>query len=353
MSLEQICAKIGDLDQASGELAKQRLERLTKPPGSLGRLETLVIQLAEITGQPLPRIFPPGIAVFAGDHGIVAEGVSAFPQEVTGQMVRNFAAGGAAINVFARQIGAKLDITDVGTAADLSEVEGVRQRKVREGTGNFAREDAMSRQEAVEAIAAGIESAARLIEEGAECIIPGEMGIGNTTSSTAIAAVITGRSTEELTGAGTGLNPDARKRKAALIQRALEARKPDPADALDIISKIGGLEIAAMTGAILAAAARRKPVLLDGFICGVAAVLAVKLASGVRGYLIAGHRSQEPGHEAVLEWLGLEPLLDLQLRLGEGSGAAVAYPLLESAVRMLAEMATFESAGISGASSPS
>ncbi len=347
--LTDICARISSLNPESAKLARQRLDRLTKPPGSLGRLEDVVLQLAGITGQPLPQVFPPGIAVFAGDHGIVAEGVSAFPQEVTGQMVRNFVAGGAAINVFARQHSALLEVVDVGTAADLSDVQGIQHRRVREGTGNMLQEDAMSRQQAIEAIEAGIESANKLIQAGARCIIPGEMGIGNTTSSTAITAVITGRSVEQLTGTGTGISAEAKKHKAALIQRAIEERKPNAEDALDVLCKVGGLEIAAMTGAILAAAAHRVPVLLDGFICGAATMLAVRLAGGVRDYLIAGHRSQEPGHQAVLDWLELEPLLDMNLRLGEGSGAAVAFPLLESAVRMLAEMATFDSAGVSDA----
>lgn len=347
--LDEIRSQIRELDLSSGIQARQRLDRLTKPPGSLGRLEEIVIQLAQITGQVQPQVSPPGITVFAGDHGVVAEGVSAFPQEVTGQMVLNFIAGGAAINVFARHIGARMDIVDVGVAADLTHVQGVRNRRIRQGTGNMLHENAMSREQALEAIAAGMESAVRLIEAGARSILPGEMGIGNTTSSTAIAAVITGRSVEDLTGSGTGITPDTIKHKAALIQRAIEARKPDRTDALDILCKVGGLEIAAMTGSILAAASRRIPVLLDGFICSVAAMLAVRLADGVRGYLIAGHRSQEPGHQAVLEWLELEPLLDLQMRLGEGSGAAVAFPLLESAVRMMAEMATFDSAGVSDA----
>lgn len=333
-------------DEAAAEQASQHIDQLTKPLGSLGRLEALAIELAAITGQAFPAVSPPGVIVFAADHGVAAEGVSAYPQEVTVQMVANMANGGAGINVFARQIGALQRIVDVGVKAEV-DAPGVQNRRIRAGSGNFLREQAMTHEEAKHAVEAGIESADAIIEEGARLLIVGEVGIGNTTASSAVLAALTGADPEEIVGRGTGLTDEGWQRKKEVVRNALALHRPDPTQPLDVLAKVGGLEIGAMAGAILAAAARRVPVLLDGFIAGVAALLAVRLCPNAADYLIAGHRSQEPGHAYVLKILEKEPLLDLQLRLGEGTGAALAYPLVEAASRMLKEMATFASAGVS------
>lgn len=325
------------------------IDTLTKPQGSLGRLEELAIELAQITGTSFPTVTPPGVIVFAADHGIAAEGVSAFPQEVTTQMVLNFLQGGAAINVFARHIGALFSIVDIGVAHDV-EGEGLIQRKIRYGTANFLIEDAMSKAEAVQALEVGIEAAEQIIEQGAKCLILGEMGIGNTSSSSAILAVLSGEKIESIVGRGTGIPSERLLYKQQVIEQALASRQPDSHDPLDILAKVGGLEIAGMAGAMLATAKHRLPILVDGFICTVAALLAEKICPMVKEYLIAGHQSQEPGHQVALQLLEKKPLLDLQLRLGEGSGAAVAFPIVEAATRMLKEMATFSSAGVSGES---
>ncbi|MDQ0246604.1 nicotinate-nucleotide--dimethylbenzimidazole phosphoribosyltransferase [Bacillus fengqiuensis] len=334
------------LDLKTGEQTARYIDTLTKPPGSLGRLEELAIELAKMTGNPFPKVTRPGVIVFAADHGVTAEGVSAFPQEVTGQMVYNFLNGGAAINVFSRQINAHLQIVDIGVASDIAG-EGLISRKVRYGTANFSKEEAMSRDEAIQAIEIGYEQGEEMIQKGAKCLILGEMGIGNTTASSAILAAVTGKNAGALIGRGTGIPSEKLLHKQQIIEKALHDRKPDANDPIDILSKIGGLEIGGMAGAMLAAASHRIPVLIDGFICTTAAVLAKMISNEAADYMIVGHRSVEPGHEAAIQWLGKDPLLDLGLRLGEGSGAAVAFPILQSAVLMLREMATFESAGIS------
>ncbi|HZG17252.1 MAG TPA: nicotinate-nucleotide--dimethylbenzimidazole phosphoribosyltransferase [Candidatus Bathyarchaeia archaeon] len=334
------------MDTEAAEKARRHIDQLTKPPGSLGRLEELAIQLAAMTGEPIPQIFPPGILVFAGDHGVVAEGVSAFPQEVTAQMVMNFASGGAAINVFSRHIGGILRVVDVGVSSN-PEAPDIWKKKVRPGTGNMLREDAMTRTEAERCLAVGIECAEAIIAEGARLLIIGEMGIGNTTSSSAILAALSGADVEEIVGRGTGVTEDVLSHKKEIVKKALEIRRPNAADPIDVLAKVGGLEIGAMTGAVIGAAAQRIPVLVDGFISSVAALLAVHLQPHAREYLLFGHRSQEVGHARVLAELSADPILDLQLRLGEGSGAAVAFPILEAAVRMIGEMATFASAGVS------
>ncbi|WP_083235969.1 nicotinate-nucleotide--dimethylbenzimidazole phosphoribosyltransferase [Halomonas caseinilytica] len=336
---------IADVDTACAERASRHLDTLTKPPGSLGRLEALAVSLAGITGEAFPRVSPPAVVVFAADHGVAAEGVSAFPQAVTAQMVANFVTGGAAINVFARRIGAHLEVVDVGVANALP-AEGVVHDRVRPGTANLAREAAMQRDEALAAIAAGRRAAERAAVAGCRCLIVGEMGIANTTASSAMLAVLTGAPVAGLVGPGTGVAGAALARKQAIIESALVARAPDPAEPLDVLAKLGGLEIAAMVGAYLEAAARRMPVLVDGFIATVAALTACRLEPALRPYLIFGHRSHEPGHDHALAALDAEPLLDMSLRLGEGSGAALAFPLLEAASAMLAEMATFDAAGV-------
>lgn len=338
-------AEITGRDRQIGEQVSAYLDTLTKPPGSLGRMETLAVELAAMTREPFPEIDPPGVLVFAGDHGVAAEGISAFPQAVTAQMVANFIQGGAAINVFARQIGARLEVIDVGVATPLSD-EGIVHAKVRPGTANFVEADAMTRDEAEQAIRVGIQSANRMHDAGCRCLIVGEMGIANTTASSAMLTVMTGHELAATTGTGTGIPAQRLQHKQAVIERAISARQPDAGDPLDVLSKLGGLEIAAMAGAYLGAAARRLPVIVDGFIATVAALLACRLCPQTRDYLIFGHRSQEPGHALALAALDVRPLLDLELRLGEGSGAALAYPLLVSATRMLADMATFSSTGI-------
>jgi nicotinate-nucleotide--dimethylbenzimidazole phosphoribosyltransferase len=333
-------------DEAAAEQARQHIDQLTKPLGSLGRLEALAIELAAMTGSPFPEVSPPGVIVFAADHGVAAEGVSAYPQEVTVQMVANMANGGAGINVFARQIGALQQIVDAGVA-NAVDAPGVESRRIRAGSGNFLREQAMSPEEAERAVDVGMQSAFQMIEQGAKLLIVGEVGIGNTTASSAVLAALTGADPDEIVGRGTGLTDEGWQRKKDVVRRALALHSPDAARPLDVLAKVGGLEIGAMAGAILGAASRRVPVLLDGFIAGVAALLAVRMCPNTADYLIAGHRSEEPGHGYVLAILDKEPLLDLHLRLGEGTGAALAYPLVEAACRMVKEMATFSSAGVS------
>ncbi|QJQ97043.1 MULTISPECIES: nicotinate-nucleotide--dimethylbenzimidazole phosphoribosyltransferase [Halomonadaceae] len=344
-------ATLAGPDREAGKRVAAYLDTLTKPPGSLGRLESLAVELAHITGQDFPKVAPPGVLVFAADHGVAAEGVSAFPQEVTAQMVANFVAGGAAINAFARQIGARLEVVDVGVASQL-EGDGLVHDKVRPGTANIVCEDAMSREQAVCAIEVGIRAANRALEAGCRCLIVGEMGIANTTASSALLAVLSGSPLDELVGPGTGIEAERLVHKRSVIERAIEGRRADAEDPLEVLTKLGGLEIAAMTGAYLGAAARRTPVLVDGFIATVAALVACRLRPEARRAMIFGHRSREPGHEVALALLEGEPLLDLELRLGEGTGAALAYPILQAATRMLSEMATFASAGV-GRDAPS
>ncbi|NAW35551.1 nicotinate-nucleotide--dimethylbenzimidazole phosphoribosyltransferase [Halomonas alimentaria] len=343
--LADTLAALTPADHAAGHRMALHLDNLTKPPGSLGRLETLAVTLAAISGEASPRVSPPGMLVFAADHGVAAEGVSAFPQEVTAQMVANFVAGGAAINVFARQLGARLEVIDVGVAATLPG-QGVVDEKVRHGTANMVETDAMHRDQAVSAIEAGIRAAERAVDAGCRCLIIGEMGIANTTASSALLATLSEAPVAGLIGSGTGLPAERLAHKQAVIERALAARAPDRDDPLDVLAKLGGLEIAAMTGAYLGGAARRVPLLVDGFIATVAALVACRLGADTRDYLIFGHRSREPGHTHALAALDAQPLLDLELCLGEGTGAALAYPLLEAACRVPAEMATFDAIGI-------
>lgn len=338
--------KIQPLDKEIGQKVRKYIDTLTKPPGSLGRLEELAIRLAEITRKDFPVVSPPGVIVFAADHGVVEEGVSAFPQEVTVQMVLNFLNNGAAINVFSRQIGAIFEVVDIGVAGDV-DYDGVVKQKVRPGTANFCEQDAMTREEAEKAIMIGYERAERMIAQGCKCLIVGEMGIGNTTSSSAILSVLSDQDISLLVGKGTGIASEKLIHKQTVISNALNKRKPDRNDPIDILTKVGGLEIAGMTGAMLAAAANRIPVLVDGFICTISALLAKEICPTAGDYMIVGHQSVEPGHQIALQLLGKKPILDLNLRLGEGSGAAVAFPILQSAVLMLKEMATFTSAGIS------
>ncbi|XJZ28671.1 nicotinate-nucleotide--dimethylbenzimidazole phosphoribosyltransferase [Bacillota bacterium Lsc_1132] len=344
--MSEVKLKIQPLDKEMGQKVREYIDTLTKPLGSLGRLEELAIQLAEMTSETFPVVSPPGVIVFAADHGVVDEGVSAFPQEVTVQMVMNFLNRGAAINVFSKQIGATFEVVDIGVAADI-EADGVVKRKVRYGTANFCKQDAMTREEVEKAIAVGYERAEKMIQKGSKCLILGEMGIGNTTPSSAILAVLSGREVSTLVGRGTGIASEKIIHKQEVIAQALKERRPNRNDPIDILTKVGGLEIAGMTGAMLAGAAYRVPILVDGFICTISALLTKEICNTASDYMIVGHRSVEPGHEIALQLLGKKPILDLGLRLGEGSGAAVAYPILESATLMLKEMATFTSAGVS------
>ncbi|ART76637.1 nicotinate-nucleotide--dimethylbenzimidazole phosphoribosyltransferase [Sutcliffiella horikoshii] len=336
---------IKPINLLQGEKMTDYLNSLTKPIGSLGAVEEIAIQLAQITGEDFPEVTPTGIIVFAADHGVASEGVSAYPQEVTVQMVHNFLDGGAAINVLGKQIGAKVEIVDIGVAADMERAE-LHMKKIRHGTANFLKENAMTRDEAWQAIEVGSDMATRVIENGAKCLIIGEMGIGNTTSSSAILSVLSGLDVADVIGAGTGITPDQLKWKEQVIRQSLQERNPDPNDPIDILSKVGGLEIGGMVGAILAAAERKIPVLVDGFISTVAALLAQRLYPEVKGYLFIGHQSMEAGHKHAIRQLEKKPILDLGLRLGEGTGAALAFPILKAATDIVKDMATFESAGI-------
>ncbi len=333
---------IPNAEVAAQAAARQQI--LTKPAGALGRLEALSIRLAAMTGSMYWLPNRRACLVFAGDHGVAARGVSAFPQEVTLQMVKNFLAGGAAVNVLARQMGARLMVVDAGVAGDLEAAEGLVLGKVARGTADFSQGPAMTQTEADAAFALGAAVLQTQRAEGLDILAVGEMGIGNTTSASAIVAALTGCAVAEVTGRGTGLDDAGQQRKIALIEAALALHAPGHVETL---RKVGGLEIGAMAGAMTAAAAARIPVVIDGFISTAAAMVAVQQHPGVRDYLVASHRSVEPGHRAALEWLGLEPLLELDLRLGEGTGALLALPVIEAAMRTLQEMATFESAGVS------
>jgi len=320
--------------------------RLTKPAGALGRLEALGCQLCAIAGSvPAPVPGAPAVAVFAGDHGVLAEGVTPWPQEVTAQMVANFCSGGAAINVLARQAGATVTVVDVGVASPLPAHPMLRDRKVRAGTANLRREPAMTADEARRSVLIGAETAASLVAGGADLLVGGDMGIGNTTPSAAIISAVTGRPPAEITGRGTGIDDATLAHKASVIVGALE-RAGGPTDPIELLAQVGGLEIGALAGFYLGAAAAGVPAVVDGVIALAAACLAVGLAPDTVGYLVAGHRSSEPAATAALAWLGLVPLIDLGLRLGEGSGAALAVPIVQSAAAIMAEMATFDSAGV-------
>lgn len=345
MSLDALCARVLAPDPRLALVAQARLDRLTKPPGSLGRLEELAVRVVVITGDPAPRLDAPVIFTLAGDHGVVADGVSAYPQAVTAQMVENLCRGGAAVNVLAAQAGARVVVADLGVAGELAPRAGLVDMKVAPGTANLARGPAMTRAQALAAIAAG----AGLVETAApDCVGTGEMGIGNTTPASALAAALTGADPEAVTGRGTGLDEAGRRRKVAVVARALATNRPDPGDPIGVLAALGGFEIAGLVGVVLAGAARRCPVVLDGFIATAAALVAVRLTPAAREYLIAAHRSAEPGHRLLLEALGLAPLLDLGMRLGEGTGAALGIGLLRAALACYAGMATFKDAGVSG-----
>lgn len=347
MSIEKVCRRIQPLDASLHVKAQARLDRLTKPLGSLGRLEELAASYVAITGELKPNV-PRGVVfTFAADHGVALEGVSAYPREVTPQMVLNFLRGGAGVNVLAKHVGVGVRVVDIGVDYEFGTVPGLLDRKIMRGTRNLAVEPAMTRSQAEQAVMVGAELALEAVREDVGLIGTGEMGIGNTTPSAAITSVMTGRPAAEVTGRGTGIDESGRLRKAALIEQAIHLHRPDPADPLDVLAKVGGLEIGGLAGLILGSAAARVPVVLDGFIAGAAAVIAVGLQPLCRDYLIASHRSVEHGHRVVLDHLGLKPLLDLDLRLGEGTGACLGMDLVGAAIKIYSEMATFDEAGVS------
>ncbi|MFB4318481.1 nicotinate-nucleotide--dimethylbenzimidazole phosphoribosyltransferase [Actinomadura sp. 21ATH] len=353
--IDETVAAVRPPDEAAMRDARAHQARLTKPPGSLGVLEDVPVRLAGLTGQcppPLPE--PAAVAVFAADHGVHAQGVSPWPQEVTAQMVANFLAGGAVVNAFAGQVGATVTVVDVGVAADLDEAPGLRRRKIAYGTADLTQGPAMTGEQVRDAMAAGIETARDLVGGGARCLLTGDMGIANTTASAALIAAFTGLPPERVTGRGTGIDDATHARKVEVVRTALTRHGLPPAgraggglDPFDVLAAVGGLEHAALAGFVLAAAALRVPVVLDGVIAGAAALAAAAIAPDALGACVAGHRSAEPGHSATVEYLGLRPLVDLELRLGEGTGALLALPLVQGAVRVLHEVATFDSAGVS------
>ncbi len=347
MRIAETVSRIQDVDIRAEQAMKQQLDSLTKPLGSLGRLEELAIRLAGITGSTDLGIDPAVVILLAADHGVTAEGVSAFPSEVTQQMVHNFITGGAAINVLSRSAKADVQIVDIGVNGEMN-IPGVISRKVRYGTSNMVHGSAMSTEEAVAAIEIGIDVAHQAISQGAKLLALGEMGIGNTTASSAVLAALGQVPVEQVVGLGTGISASAREHKIAVIRRAIAVNQPNPLDPIDVLSKVGGLEIAGLAGVVLEAAASRIPVLVDGFISTVAAFIAVKIAPLAGRYLIGSHQSVEPGHQIVNQLLGVQPLLHLDLRLGEGSGTVLALPLVRAAVLIPKEMATFEQAQVAG-----
>jgi nicotinate-nucleotide--dimethylbenzimidazole phosphoribosyltransferase len=383
--IEETAAAIGPLDEAAMRDAREHQSRLTKPPGSLGVLEELPVRLAGLAGTcPPPMPEPAAVAVFAADHGVHAQGVSPWPQEVTAQMVANFLAGGAVVNAFAAQVGATVTVVDVGVAADLPAAPGLLPRKIAPGTADLTLGPAMTGEQARRAMAVGIETARDLAASGARCLLTGDMGIANTTASAALIAAFTGLPPERVTGRGTGIDDATHARKIEIVRTALtrhglatddtdtpddtrhaetrhaktetrhaharhaEERRAGIGRGLRVLAAVGGFEHAALAGFILGGAALRVPVLLDGVIAGAAALAAAAIAPDALGACVAGHRSAEPGHSATVDHLGLRPLVDLELRLGEGTGALLALPLVQGAVRVLHEVATFDSAGVSG-----
>ncbi len=345
--LQQIIDAVQVPDASLADAAQARLDNLTKPKGSLGRLEELARELCVMRGTASLGQPRPAVAVFAADHGVTASGVSLYPREVTAQMVYNFLAGGAGINVLARQAGASVRVVDVGVDHDFDDLAGLVKAKVRYGTANMAMEPAMSREEAVQALLAGARAAQELIDQGHDLLIPGDMGIGNTTAASALTATFCGLPPSQVTGRGTGLDDQGLARKVAVLENILALHRPEISDPLGVLAQVGGLEIAAIGGLVLGAASRRTPVLLDGFISTSGALVAAGLCPAVVNYLWVGHSSVEVGHQAQCRALGKRPLLDLGLRLGEGTGAALAVHLVRSAVAIFNEMATFADAGVS------
>ncbi len=344
-TLNKIIGEIVPPDREAMDAAALRQDDLTKPRGALGMLEALSVQIAGIQANVRPAIEHKVIFCLAGDHGVTEAGVSPYPAEITPQMVFNFLNGGAGINVLSRQVGARVVVADLGVNFDFQEEMAPLDFKIRKGTSNLVQGPAMTREEAIQSILAGI----KLVDQEADLDIlgTGDMGIGNTTPSSAITAAITGRSAREVTGRGTGLDDDGLMAKVSIIEKALEVNRPDPSDPLDVLAKVGGFEIGGIAGLIIGGARRRVPVVADGFISGAGALIAHALAPMVKDYLIAAHQSTEIGHQSILEHIGLRPLINLDFRLGEGTGAALGIFLSECAVAILNEMATFSEAGVS------
>jgi nicotinate-nucleotide--dimethylbenzimidazole phosphoribosyltransferase len=345
--LAETLAAIRPPDAAAQAAARERLDRMTKPRGSLGRVEDLAVTLCGIAGAcppPLPE--PAAVAVFAGDHGVHAQGVTPWPQEVTAQMVVNFLAGGAVVNAFARQVGAEVHVVDVGVAAPLDAVPGLLPRRVVAGTADMTKGPALTRDQARSAVEVGIETAHELVTAGSRCLVTGDMGIANTTAAAALICAFTDADPAAATGRGTGVDDATLAVKTAAVRRALARHHPDAADPLGVLAAVGGCEHAALAGFVLGAAALRVPVLLDGVNAGAAALASAAFAPDVVGCCVAGHRSAEPGHRIALGRLGLEPLLDLGMRLGEGTGALLALPVVLAAARALHDVATFDAAGV-------
>jgi nicotinate-nucleotide--dimethylbenzimidazole phosphoribosyltransferase len=347
--LDETCAGIQRTDPKISALTQQRLDAKTKPRRSLGRIEDLACRFAAIRNTATPSMPNKAVVVMGADHGVAEEGVSAYPQEVTAQMLLNFARGGAAINVLARHAGARVVVVDMGVKETLPPSPEIRSVRIGPGTRNFTHGPAMSEAEAQKALEIGIELAHELTADGVTLIGIGEMGIANTTAASALTAALTGAAAEEVTGVGTGIDQPTRMRKVEVIRRALASNYPKSTQPMDVLHKLGGFEIAGLAGVVLGAAERRAAVMVDGFIASVAALVAVRFAPAACEYLVASHRSVEIGHRLVLEQLGTKPLLDLELRLGEGTGAALAMSLVDAAVLLLHDMATFESAGVTDA----
>ncbi len=348
--VEETIARIAPLDSETRRSALERLRNQARPVGSLGRLEEVSARLAAIFGTLDVRLAEKIVVTCAGDHGICKEGVSLFPSDVTAQMVLNFVAGGASINVLARHAGARVKVADLGVAADFPPSLPIFHKKVRKGTDNFARGPAMSPREARKSVEAGIEIVQELCAEGPiHLLATGDMGIGNTSPSTAIAAVFTKRAVAELAGRGTGVDDTGLRRKIAAIERGIEVNRPDPNDPWDVLAKVGGFEIGGLAGLVIGAAANRVPVVCDGLISTAGALVGCRIAPAARDYLFAGHRSVESAHGVMLADIGLLPLLDLDLRLGEGTGATLAMEMIDAATRVLAEIRTFKEVEIADA----
>jgi len=345
--LQETIAKIKKPDSNLMKQVQARLDSLTKPRGSLGKLEELAKQIVSITANLSPRIEKKAIIIMAADHGVVEESISAYPREVTPQMVYNFLNGGAAINVLARHIGAEVLIVDVGVAADFQEHQSLMLEKIDYGTKNMVKGPAMTDEQAVKSLEVGIEAAEKLIKKGYDIIATGDMGIGNTTASSAIAAIICRTDVEFVTGYGTGIDDRCLENKINVIKKAISVNKPDAADGIDVLSKVGGFEIGGIAGIILGCASGRTPVVIDGFISGAGALIAAAISPDSTNYMIASHCSAEKGHRIVLDRLGLKPLFDFDMRLGEGTGAAIGINIVEASVKILSEMATFNQAGVS------
>jgi nicotinate-nucleotide--dimethylbenzimidazole phosphoribosyltransferase len=349
--LEKVLEGITPLEEGVMEKTQSRLDNLTKPQGSLGVMESIARKVAGITGEITPLIRQKTCILMAGDHGVVEEGVSAYPREVTAQMVMNFLAGGAAMNVLSRHVGAELVVVDIGVACDFPEHPLLQKKKVAYGTMNMCKGPAMTPGQALKALETGYEIAGACLDRGSDLIGIGEMGIGNTTPSTALLSVFSGVPVEQITGRGTGVDDERLKLKIKAIEKALEVNCPSPSQPLEALARVGGLEIAGLTGVILGCAARRIPVVLDGFISGAAALVASMMNPYVKDYLLASHLSEERGHSLMLEIIGVKPILYMNMRLGEGTGAVLAMSIVEAALKILNEMATFSSAGIDGPAS--